>query len=60
VLRVDKEFTKILTAARFLNPYYIGSRYPDVFGSDETTDEKEAEKALRSVEEIISLVERKL
>lgn len=57
---VDKEFTKILPAARFLNPYYIGSRYPDVFGSDKEANQKEAKKALRSAEEIVSFVEPKL
>jgi len=57
---VDKEFVKILPLARFLNPYYVGARYPDAFGVGEMAKEDDAKKALKSAEEIASFVERKL
>ncbi|MDO8498269.1 MAG: HEPN domain-containing protein [bacterium] len=53
----DLEFNKFSEAVKLLNPFYIGTRYPDSIISINKSD---AEKALYAAEEIADLVKAKL
>lgn len=53
----DKEFNKFYETARLLNPFYIGTRYPDFIIS---VDESIAEKALQVTEQIADFIKSKL
>ena len=57
---IDKKFLNVASQARFLNPYYIESRYPDFFGVGEEVVEDDAIRALNSAKEITSFVEERL
>lgn len=53
----DSEFNKLEEFAKILNPFYIGTRYPDIILP---VDKNIAEKALQAAEEIASFVKSKL
>lgn len=53
----DQEFNKFYEAAKLLNPFYIGTRYPDFIIS---INKSNAEKALQATEEIASFIKAKL
>ena len=53
----DQEFNQFYEAAKLLNPFYIGTRYPDFIIS---VDKADAEKALNATEEIASFIKSKL
>lgn len=53
----DQEFNKFYEAAKLLNPFYIGTRYPDFII---TISKSNAEKALHATEQIAGFVKSKL
>lgn len=53
----NSEFDKFYDKVKFLNPFYIGTRYPDFIISVNKSD---AEKALQVSEEIAVFVKSKL
>ena len=53
----DKDFDKFYETAEVLNPFYIGTRYPDVII---TVNKSDAEKALQVAEEIANSIKSKL
>lgn len=53
----DQEFNKFYETAKLLNPFYIGTRYPDIIIS---INKSNAEKALQAAEEISNSVKSKL
>lgn len=53
----DPEFNKYYDAAKILNPFYIGTRYPDFIIS---VNKSNAEKALQVTEEIAVFTKSKL
>lgn len=53
----DQEFNKFYEAAKLLNPFYIGTRYPDFIIS---INKFNAEKALKAAEQIANFVKAKL
>lgn len=53
----DPEFNKCYETVKLLNPFYIGTRYPDFMIS---VNKSNAEKALQAAEEIENLVKSKL
>jgi len=53
----DQEFNKFYEAAKLLNPFYIGTRYPDFIIS---VNKSNAEKALQAAEEIAAFTRSKL
>jgi len=53
----DSEFNKFYENAKILNPFYIGTRYPDFIIS---INKSNAEKALEATEQIASFVKSKL
>lgn len=53
----DQEFNKFHEAVKLLNPFYIGTRYPDFIIS---IDESDAQKALGVADEISRSVKSKL
>lgn len=52
----DPEFNKFYEAAKLLNPFYIGTRYPDFVI---TISKSNAEKALHVTEQIAHFVKLK-
>lgn len=53
----DKEFNKFYETAKLLNPFYIGTRYPDFIIS---VNKSNAEKALQVTEQIADFIKSKL
>ena len=53
----DQEFSKFYETAKLLNPFYIGTRYPDFIIS---INKSNAEKALQVTEQLASFVKSKL
>lgn len=53
----DQEFSRFGESVKLLNPFYIGTRYPDSMISITRPD---AEKALREVEEVAEFVKGKI
>lgn len=53
----DQEFNKFHEAVKLLNPFYIGTRYPDFIIS---IDKSDAQKAFGVAEEISNAVKSKL
>ncbi len=53
----DPEFNKFYEAAKLLNPFYIGTRYPDFIIS---ANKSNTEKALQVTEEIAVFIKSKL
>lgn len=53
----DKEFNEFYETVKFLNPFYIGTRYPDFIIS---VNKSNAEKALRVAEDIAVFIKSKL
>lgn len=53
----DREFNRFYETAELLNPFYIGTRYPDFVIS---INKSIAEKALHTTEEIANFIQSKL
>jgi len=53
----DEKFSKFVETVKLLNPFYIGTRYPDVVI---TIDKSQAENSLHLAEEIAAFVKQKL
>ena len=53
----DQEFNNFFEGAKLLNPFYIGTRYPDFVI---TVNKSQAEEALKLTEQIIAFVKKKI
>lgn len=51
--KVDQSFEEILDDARFLNQFYVESRYPDGYVAFSSEDAKEAYSAAKKIKEFV-------
>lgn len=56
-LQKDKGFNNFFEAAKLLNPFYIGTRYPDFVI---TVSKSQAENALKAAEQVADFVKQKI
>lgn len=56
-IQKDEEFSEFVEAAKLLNPFYIGTRYPDVVIK---VNKSQAENALNLAEQISNFVKEKI
>ena len=58
--KVDPEFISLKENLLLLEPYYIGTRYPDIGDIERYNEQSLAEEALQSAEHILDFVKKKI
>lgn len=58
--KFDPEFKKFGSTAKNLNPYYVDTRYPDIWDISRFEDEKLATEALELAKEVVKFVEKQI